>query len=150
MSKSIRIFDEDDDGILYFNKIATMSLCNYVVPKIENESDESWNEKKSKTYIYIPKSSFTNLEPCDKFYEWMINYFKTENFNVIEGDNNLSNREAYNMAKNYLSDNTERQFIDLSKQMIYKYICDKYKTIYKSVICVNIDDVMTVHITPNL
>jgi hypothetical protein len=127
MSDFINMMNLDVDGIPNLLKMLTNTLCENIQPHMYDQSEDTWNELKSNTYVYLPSISKSNL-----FNTWFEYYLKSEGYKVINGVTDMNEDESLIEAGRYFLNFPKCLFVDLSNQMVTKYICDASNTIYKS------------------
>lgn len=128
----------DIDGIPHWLKMVTQSLCDNIQRRQSHHTTESYNKLKAKTYVYVPK---LDISSSSLFNDWVINYLKSEGYNVLDAENSMTETESYDKAYAYLHNNSSCMFVDLSKQLVTKYICDASNNVYKSARPTKFDDV---------
>ncbi len=128
----------DTDGIPHWLKMVTESLCDTIQTRRSYHTNESFSELKANTYVFVPK---TGISSSNLFNDWVINHLKSEGYKVLEAENPMTDTESYDKAYTYLHNNSKSLFVDLSNQLVTKYVCDTSNTVYKSVRPIKFEDV---------
>lgn len=128
----------DTDGIPHWLKMVTDSLCDNIQARRNFHSDEQFKELKENTYVFVPK---TGISSSNLFNNWVIQHLKSEGYKVLEAENPMTDTESYDKAYSYLCNNSKCLFVDLSNQLVTKYVCDGSNTLYKSARPTKFEDV---------
>ncbi len=119
----------NQEGIPTWLEFVTDSLIEKIHPLIPGESEQNYSMRIAKTYIYIPLSSISSSV---KFNIWLKNYLISKGFTVNTGVTDYEHEKSYDEARMALFHRRDWVYVDMSNQVLTKYIMNVHGEIYSS------------------